>query len=127
MRRWGQPDDAEAARRLDEGASVLGLCPDPGEVLPDVVAAELRRPAFGRTAGGGASPARGVARLAEPLTERETAILALLPSPLSQREIAATLYVSPNTLKTHLRAIYQKLGVSGREEAVARAASRQLI
>ena len=127
MRRWGQPDDAEAVRRLEEGASVLGLCPDPGTVLPDAVAAELRRLAAARTVGAGTPPPRGVARLAEPLTERETAILALLPSPLSQREIAATLYVSPNTLKTHLRAIYQKLGVSGRQEAVARAASRQLI
>ena len=89
--------------------------------------AERRRSASLRAAGGSASPARGVGRLAEPLTERETAILALLPSPLSQREIAATLYVSHNTLKTHLRAIYQKLGVSGREEAVAVATSRELI
>ena len=127
MRRWADPDDPEASRRLDEAATVLGLCPDPGQALRDAVLAERRRSASLRAAGGSASPARGVGRLAEPLTERETAILALLPSPLSQREIAATLYVSHNTLKTHLRAIYQKLGVSGREEAVAVATSRELI
>ena len=55
------------------------------------------------------------------LTEREMAVLRLLPSELSQREIASTLYVSLNTVKTHARGIYRKLGVGTRDEAVARA------
>jgi LuxR family maltose regulon positive regulatory protein len=48
-------------------------------------------------------------------------VLRLLPSQLSQREIGAALYVSQNTVKTHTRGIYSKLGVTTREEAVARA------
>ena len=63
----------------------------------------------------------------EKLTERERAILALLPGPLSQREIAAALFVTPNTLKTHLRAVYRKLGAASRHDAVVRARSLGLL
>jgi LuxR family maltose regulon positive regulatory protein len=55
------------------------------------------------------------------LSERELAVLRLLRTKLSQREIAAELYVSFNTVKTHTRAIFRKLGVTSRAEAVARA------
>jgi LuxR family maltose regulon positive regulatory protein len=55
------------------------------------------------------------------LSERELAVLRLLGSKLSQREIAAELYVSFNTVKTHMRAIFRKLGVASRAEAVERA------
>jgi LuxR family maltose regulon positive regulatory protein len=55
------------------------------------------------------------------LSERELEVLRLLPSRLSQREIAAELYVSFNTIRTHTRVIFRKLGVSSRAEAVARA------
>lgn len=55
------------------------------------------------------------------LTERELEVLRQLPAPLSQRELAASLYVSSNTLKVHLRRIYRKLGVTSREDAVRRA------
>jgi LuxR family maltose regulon positive regulatory protein len=55
------------------------------------------------------------------LSERELAVLRLLASKLSQREIAAELYVSFNTVKTHTRAIFRKLGVASRAEAVDRA------
>src|SRR5262249_591141 len=55
------------------------------------------------------------------LSERELAVLRLLASKLSQREIAAELYVSFNTVKTHTRAIFRKLGVVSRAEAVERA------
>jgi ATP/maltotriose-dependent transcriptional regulator MalT len=65
--------------------------------------------------------------LIEPLTDRELAILRLLPAPASLRELAATLFVTPNTLKTHLRAIYRKLGAESREEAVIRARDRGLL
>jgi len=57
---------------------------------------------------------------APPLTAREVAVLELLPSLLSLDEIAARLTVSPNTVKTHLTAIYAKLGVRSRRDAVAR-------
>jgi LuxR family maltose regulon positive regulatory protein len=55
------------------------------------------------------------------LSQRELEVLRLLPSGLSQREIAAELYVSFNTIRTHTRVIFQKLGVRSRAEAVARA------
>jgi LuxR family transcriptional regulator, maltose regulon positive regulatory protein len=62
------------------------------------------------------SPLVGV-DLVEPLTERERDILRFLPSRLTIREIADERYVSVNTLKFHLKAIYRKLGVSSRAEA----------
>jgi LuxR family transcriptional regulator, maltose regulon positive regulatory protein len=55
------------------------------------------------------------------LSERELAVLRLLGSKLSQREIAAELYVSFNTVKTHTRAIFRKLDAASRAEAVNRA------
>jgi LuxR family maltose regulon positive regulatory protein len=65
--------------------------------------------------------------LIEQLTDRELAILRLLPAPASLRELAAELFVTPNTLKTHLRAIYRKLGAESREEAVISARERGLL
>ena len=47
-------------------------------------------------------------------------MLRLLPTDLSQREIAARLFVSFNTVKTHMRSIFRKLDVSTRPEAVRR-------
>jgi LuxR family maltose regulon positive regulatory protein len=58
--------------------------------------------------------------LAEPLTPREEAVLRLLMSRLSLREISQELFVSLNTVKSHTRAIYRKLSVSTRQEAVQR-------
>jgi LuxR family maltose regulon positive regulatory protein len=59
--------------------------------------------------------------LAEPLSEREQAILRYLPTMMSNQEIAGELFVSVNTVKTHLKAIYRKLDAPGRREAVQRA------
>jgi LuxR family maltose regulon positive regulatory protein len=55
------------------------------------------------------------------------AVLRMLPLRLSNREMAAQMYVSVNTLKTHVRAIYRKLGVPHRSEAVRRARALQLV
>jgi LuxR family maltose regulon positive regulatory protein len=65
----------------------------------------------------------GRADLVEPLTERERDVLRFLASRLTVREIADELYLSVNTLKFHLKAIYRKLGVNSRAEA-AEAARR---
>ena len=54
-----------------------------------------------------------------PLSAAELRLLHFLPTHLSFREIAADLFVSPNTVKTQARSIYRKLGVSSRAEAVA--------
>lgn len=56
--------------------------------------------------------------IGEPLTSRETDVLRLLQGTLSLHEIAAELYLSFNTVKTHTRAVYRKLGVHNREDAV---------
>jgi LuxR family maltose regulon positive regulatory protein len=61
------------------------------------------------------------AALAEPLTEREQRILRYLPTMLSNAEIGAEVFVSLNTVKTHLRSIYRKLDANGRADAVERA------
>ena len=61
--------------------------------------------------------------LLEPLSERERAILRYLPTMMSNAEIASELFVSVNTVKTHLKSIYRKLGAARRREAVERARS----
>jgi LuxR family maltose regulon positive regulatory protein len=61
------------------------------------------------------------------LSEREEAVLALLPSLLNAREIADEFTVSVNTVKSHIRSIYTKLGVSSRREAVRHAHDRGLL
>jgi LuxR family maltose regulon positive regulatory protein len=58
---------------------------------------------------------------ADELTDRELAVLRLLPGDLSQREIADSLYLSINTVKSHVKSIYRKLRVESRAEAVSRA------
>jgi LuxR family maltose regulon positive regulatory protein len=67
------------------------------------------------------------AQLAEPLSERERAILRYLPTMMSNQEIAGELVVSINTVKTHLKAIYRKLHAPGRSDAVRRAREIGLI
>ena len=63
----------------------------------------------------------------ESLTERERDVLRLLPSRLTLGEISTQLYVSQNTLKFHLRAIYRKLGTGSREDAVQAAREMRLL
>lgn len=102
-------DVAAAAELIREANDVLTLFPD-GTRFQQVRLARLRR----RLA------ALRTANRTDTLTERELAVLQLLPGPLSLREIAEKLYVSANTVKTHTQAIYRKLGVSTRDEAVNR-------
>jgi LuxR family maltose regulon positive regulatory protein len=63
----------------------------------------------------------------EPLTPSELPVLRLLATDLSQREIGRALYLSHNTVKTHSRAIYRKLGVNARDDAVRRATTLGLL
>jgi LuxR family maltose regulon positive regulatory protein len=65
--------------------------------------------------------------LADPLTESESRILRLLATELSQQEIAHELYVSLNTVKTHVKHLYAKLDVRTRHRAVERARSLGLL
>jgi LuxR family maltose regulon positive regulatory protein len=66
------------------------------------------------------SPHQGNA-IREELTPKELEVLRLLATRLSRREIGERLYVSLNTVKTHQRAVYRKLGVEHRGAAVNRA------
>ncbi len=61
------------------------------------------------------------------LTERERAVLRLLTTTMSAAEMAGELYLSVNTVKTHVAAIYRKMGVSRRREAVLRARELELL
>jgi LuxR family maltose regulon positive regulatory protein len=65
--------------------------------------------------------------LLEPLSERELTVLRFLPTMMSNAEIAAELFVSVNTIKTHLRHVYAKLGATNRREAVRRARELRLL
>ncbi len=64
--------------------------------------------------------------LAAPLTTAELRVLELLPI-TSYAQMAVSLYISRNTIKTHLRSIYQKLGASSRSEAIERAVHLHLL
>jgi LuxR family maltose regulon positive regulatory protein len=108
-------DDLPGARVLvDQARELVDQSTDPG-MLPALL--KQTEEALG------SRPRRRVPAAA-PLTERELAVLRLLPTKLSTREIGRELYVSPNTVRSHVQAIYRKLGVSSRAEAVTQA--RQL-
>ena len=65
--------------------------------------------------------------LLDPLSDREETVLRYLPTVMSKAEIAAELFVSVNTVKTHTKNIYRKLGVGTRTEAVRRARNLNLV
>ena len=67
-----------------------------------------------------ASPAGQQAVACVPLTSSEIAVLRFLPSHMTNQEIAEALFLSINTVKTHLRSVYRKLGVATRRQAIAR-------
>jgi LuxR family maltose regulon positive regulatory protein len=75
--------------------------------------------------GDRASPA--TAALPEPLSQREREVLKLIAAGLTNREIAETLVISPETVKKHTGAIYSKLGVNNRTEAANRARALGLL
>jgi LuxR family transcriptional regulator, maltose regulon positive regulatory protein len=109
-RRLRAYDEARAAAR--EARRVLASCPDPGR-LAELLARTERALQLTTT--------RRPVPAADPdLSERELAILRLLAGELSQREIGSQLYVSFNTVKSHTRSIFRKLGVTTRAAAVDR-------
>jgi LuxR family transcriptional regulator, maltose regulon positive regulatory protein len=105
----------EAHDLLGRARRQVAACADPGFLAERVLGT-----ARGLRATGAGAAADG-AGAGDDLSERERAVLALLPSELSLREIGAELFVSLNTVKSHTRNIYLKLGAGGRDEAVARA------
>ena len=74
-----------------------------------------------------APPPAGPQPPLEPLSDSELRVLRYLPTNLSVREIARELYVSHNTVKTHISHLYAKLGTHTRAEVVARARALGLL
>ena len=115
--RRGRLDDASAAARIARDA--LAEIPDAGIVpaLADVVEREIEL---------ADERARAGEMLAAP-SDAEMTVLELIAEDLSIREIGERLFVSENTVRTHRRALYRKLGVHSRDEAVARAVALELL
>ena len=115
--RRGRLEQAEATLRSAREA--LRELSDSGLVstLAEAVGRELEA-ASDRAAGG---------EVLEPPSEAEHAVLSLLVSDLSVREIGERLFLSQNTIRSHRRALYQKLGVHSRADAVARATAVGLL
>ena len=135
-------DREGAAAALDRGLALAApegyvrLFLDEGPAMADLLAAAARRnPASyaGRLLEAGvAHPAPAAARatrqpLVEPLSERELEVLRLLASDLDGPAIASELVVSLNTMRTHTKNIFAKLGVNSRRAAVTRATELGLL
>jgi len=102
---------------LTEARAILEDLPDAG-VFPDLVERQERK----LRAHG---PREG--QLDGELTKRELDVLRLLVGEQSTRQMAQSLYVAPSTVRTQIKSIYRKLGVSSRERAVHEANARGLI
>ena len=103
----------QALRRDAELARAYGDLLEPGPAA---------FPHEGQQPEGAAAP-----RVVRKLSEREREVLTHLSELLSTAEIAAEMYLSVNTVKTHLRSIYRKLSVGHRSEAVRCARQLALI
>jgi len=110
-------DQAGARALLDEARVVVEAHPDAG-IFPDLIERQERELSKRR---------QKETALTEELTDRELAVLRLFDGELSHREIGQSLYVSVNTVKTHVKSIYRKLGVSSRDAALEQARERALI
>jgi LuxR family maltose regulon positive regulatory protein len=75
----------------------------------------------------GAASRTDVTPLLEPLSDRELAVLRFLPTMMSNAEIAGEMFVSVNTVKTHLKHVYSKLDVTDRRDAVRRGRRLRLL
>ena len=115
---------ARALALLDDIPGARAHLADAGRFVARVPDAPLLTE-WSRLAWREADPAAAVERW--PLTPAELRLLHFMPTHLSFREIAEQLVVSANTVKTQAQAIYRKLGVSSRAEAVACAEAAGLI
>lgn len=103
-------DEVEEARCLNLADAILDRLPNPG-ALP-ARSKQLRTHLL--------SAARHQTEFGEELSSREVVVLQLAAAGLTQREIADQLFISYNTVKTHLKATYRKLGATSRDEALQR-------
>jgi ATP/maltotriose-dependent transcriptional regulator MalT len=110
-------DRAGARAVLAEARTILQDNPDAG-IFPELVERQERRLRTCRPRDG---------QLDGELTERELDVLRLLPGELSTRQMAESLYVAPSTVRTQIKSIYRKLGVSSRGAAVEEARGQGLL
>jgi LuxR family maltose regulon positive regulatory protein len=103
---------SEATRWMHAGFTRLASLPDAGILRPRL---ERLRDLLDQR------------RLLEPLTPAERRVLEFLPTELSLKQIASRLWVSHETVHTHVQDIYRKLEVHARSEAVARARDLELL
>lgn len=116
VRSVGPEELADAVGRVDKGERVVAPA-----LLPLLVGV------LGSTGGEGDEAPAGGDGPDGALTRKELEVLTRLAEGRSNKDIADALYVTPATVKTHLAHIYTKLGVAGRQEAVARAVELGLL
>jgi len=111
----------DLGKRMQEMLSSLAVSDHLDATIQRILAAFPGDAVSESPAGPVRGPLLNNLTLPEPLTKRELEILALLRTPISIKEIAATLSISPPTVRRHTMNIYGKLGVNNRWKAVARA------
>jgi LuxR family transcriptional regulator, maltose regulon positive regulatory protein len=115
--RTARGDRAGGRETLAEARTILEAFPDAG-TFPELLERQERKVRAGKPQ----EP-----QLGAELTERERDVLRLLVGELSTRQMAQSLYVAPNTVRTQIKSIYRKLGVSSRGAAVEEAHTMGLI
>ena len=115
--RAARGDRAGGRTALAEARAILEAYPDAG-MFPELLERQERKLRARKPREG---------QLNGELTERELDVLRLLGGELSTRQMAESLYVAPSTVRTQIKFIYRKLGVSSRGEAVEEAHARGLI
>jgi LuxR family transcriptional regulator, maltose regulon positive regulatory protein len=113
----GRGDRAGARVVLAEARTILDAYPDAG-MLPELLERQERKLRVRKAREG---------QLDGELTERELDVIGLLDGQLTTRQMAESLYVAPSTVRTQIKSIYRKLGVSSRGAAVEAARARGLV
>jgi len=113
----GRGDRGGARAALAEARTILDAYPDAG-MLPELVERQERKLRVRKAREG---------QLDGELTERELEVIGLLDGQLTTRQMAESLYVAPSTVRTQIKSIYRKLGVSSRGTAVEVARARGLV
>ena len=118
-----------AALRAHPAFEIVGTGASVDDVAPSADVIIVARPGKGGRSRMRSTSADGIteAEREAVLTTREREILELLSEGLGNKQIAARLGISTNTVKTHLELLFEKLGVSSRAEAVARGVKQGLL
>lgn len=125
----GPEPDGHVRLYLDEGAPMIDLLTHAATTGDEVVRWRAGRllARASRMEHVGPSRTAAATSVSEALSQRELEVLRLLDSELTGPEIARHLFVTVNTLRTHTKRIFTKLGVRTRAAAVARARERGLL